>query len=206
LRALSAEELARRSQQGCRASFAELVERYAVPLRQFLHHQTNHVHDAEDLVQDTFVRAYGNIDRYRSSYKFSTWLFTIARRLAISRLRSLRRPQVVAEAVSADPGPREAMAQRETKRGLWDAARGLSANQYWVLRLRYAEDLSIKEIAQVMGKSQVSVRVLLCRARTRLARKLQDVAAEAGHKGPARRAGEKVSSKDALPFMKVEGI
>ena len=106
LRALSAEELARRSQQGCRASFAELVERYAVPLRQFLHHQTNHLHDAEDLVQDTFVRAYGNIDRYRSSYKFSTWLFTIARRLASSRFRSLRRPQMVAEAVSADPEPR----------------------------------------------------------------------------------------------------
>lgn len=203
---MSAEELARRSQQGCRASFAELVERYAVPLLRFLHHQTNHVHDAEDLVQDTFVRAYGNIDRYRSSYKFSTWLFTIARRLASSRFRSLRRPQVVAETASADPGPHEAMAQREAKRSLWDAARGLSANQYRVLRLRYAEDMSIKEIAQVMGKSQVSVKVLLCRARTQLAQKLENVAPEAGLKGPARRTGEKVSSKDALPFMKVEGV
>jgi hypothetical protein len=66
--------------------------------------------------------------------------------------------------------------------------------------------MSIKEIAQVMGKSQVSVKVLLCRARMHLARKLQDVAAEAGPKGPAWRAGEKVSSKDALPFMKVEGV
>ena len=203
---MSAEELARRSQQGCRASFAELVERYAVPLLRFLHHQTNHLHDAEDLVQDTFVWAYGNIDRYRSSYKFSTWLFTIARRLASSRLRSLRRPQAVAEAVSADPEPREVMAQQETRLGLWDAAGGLSPNQYRVLRLRYAEDMSIKEIAQVMGKSQVSVKVLLCRARTHLARKLQDVAAEAGPKGPARRAGEKVSSKDAVSFVKVEGV
>ena len=71
------------------------------------------------------------------------------------------------------------MAQRETKRSLWDAARGLSANQHRVLRLRYAEDMSIKEIAQVVGKSQVSVKVLLCRARTHLARKLENVAPEA---------------------------
>ncbi len=58
LRALSAEELARRSQQGCRASFAELVERYGIGLFKFLCYKTNNLQDAEGLVQEAFVRAY----------------------------------------------------------------------------------------------------------------------------------------------------
>ena len=177
LLALSAEDLARRSQQGCRASFAELVERYGTRLLRFLRRRTNSLHDAEDLVQDTFVRAYTNIDGYRSTYKFSTWLFTIARNLASSRLRRRYRSEPVSQARTTEPGPHEQMTQGETRQNLWAAARTLSANQYEALWLRYAEDMPIKEIAQVMGKSQVSVKVTLCRARTRLAEKLQDVAA-----------------------------
>lgn len=179
LRALSAEDLARRSQQGCRASFAELVERYGTRLLRFLRRRTSNLHDAEDLVQDTFVRAYTNINGYRSTYKFSTWLFTIARNLACSRLRRQHRSRTVSDVttVAPGPGPHEEITQGETRQSLWATAQTLSANQYEALWLRYAEDMPIKDIAQVMGKSQVSVKVTLCRARTRLAGKLQDIAA-----------------------------
>lgn len=199
LRALSAEDLARRSQRGCRASFAELVERYGTRLLRFLRSRTSNLHDAEDLVQDTFVRAYTNIDGYRSTYKFSTWLFTIARNLACSRLR---RPalsgRTVLEARTVEAGPREQLAQKETRQSLWAAAQTLSPIQYEALWLRYAEDMPIKEIAKVMGKSQVSVKVALCRARMRLAEKLQDIAA-------ARNGSGKASLKETLALMKVEG-
>jgi len=198
LQALSAEDLARRSQQGCRASFAELVERYAIRLLRFLHRQTNNLHDAEDLVQDTFVRAYANIDRYRSTYKFSTWLFTIARNLACSRLRRQHRSKPVLQAKPVGPGPREKIVQKETRQSLWATAQTLSANQYDALWLRYAEDMPIKEIAEVMGKSQVSVKVTLCRARTRLAERLQIIAAAGKPSG-------KASLKETLAFIKVEG-
>lgn len=198
LRALTAEELARRSQQGCHASFAELVERYGIRLLRFLRHQTNNLHDAEDLVQDTFVRAYANISRYRSSYKFSTWLFTIARNLACSRLRRQQCSKPVLEARTGEPGPREKITQKETRQSLWAVAQTLSANQYEALWLRYAEDMPIKEIAKVMGKSQVSVKVTLCRARKRLAQKLQDIAA-------AGKTSGKASLKETLALMKVEG-
>ena len=137
LQALSAEELARRSQEGCRASFAELAGRYGIRLLRFLRHQTYNLHDAEDLVQDTLVRAYANIERYRSTYKFSTWLFTIARHLACSRLRRQRRAKPFLEAKASEPGPREEIARRETRQNLWAAAGGtLSANQYQVLSSR----------------------------------------------------------------------
>jgi RNA polymerase sigma-70 factor (ECF subfamily) len=204
LRTLSAEELALRSQQGCQKSFAELVERYGVRLYQFLHNKTDNVQDAEDLVQDTVVRAYRNIHRYRDSWKFSTWLFTIAARLASSRYRSLQRRQTMAEVESAPAerlcrvGPADAAAQQEKQEGLWAVAKGLSRNQYEALWLRYAEDMSIKEIAKVLRKTQVSVRVLLYRARMNLAERLRNMAAE-------EEAVDRASQNEKLPIMKVEG-
>ena len=68
------EELARRAQLGCTDSFEELVRRFQVPLLRFLGRRTSAV-DAEDLLQDTFVRAYQNLQRYRSAWRFRTWLF-----------------------------------------------------------------------------------------------------------------------------------
>jgi RNA polymerase sigma-70 factor (ECF subfamily) len=198
LGSLSSEELARRSGCGCRACFGELVSRHSARLYQFLQHRTSNAHDAEDLVQDTFVRAFENIGRYRSSYCFSTWLFAIARRLASSRLRSLRRSQSVVEMNSGVPEPGDLLAQQETRQSLWAAARGLPPNQYQVLRLRYAEDMSIKQITKVMGKSQVNVKVLLYRARVRLAERLRKTTTEG-------QTQERVSSKETLAFMKAEG-
>lgn len=197
-RALSDEELAWRSQQGCEACFTELVRRYATRLFQFLRHKTNSVHDAEDLVQDTFVRAYSNIHRYRSSWQFSTWIFTIAARLASSHYRRFRRTQAVPEIQCSDSEPEQIVARREAQQSLWAEARGLTPNQYRVLRLKYAEDMSIKQIAKVMGKSQVAIKVLLYRARASLAEKLQNLAARD-------RQTDRALSKKTLSFMKAEG-
>jgi len=197
LRALSAEELARQAKQGCEASFAELAERYRERLFHFLHHKTGSVQDAEDLVQDTFVKAYQNIHRYNGSWKFSTWLFTIARRLASSHYRSLRCSQSV-EVESGRAEPKEMATREEAQQGLWAIARGLSKNQYQALRLRYAEDMSIKEIAQVLRKSQVNVKVILYRARVNMAERLRNTAVED-------EAADKMSSKERVSFMKVEG-
>ena len=198
LRALSAEELARQVQQGCQDSFAELVERYGNRLLQFLRNKTGSIQDAEDLVQDTFVKAYQNIHRYRDSCKFSTWLFTIAKRLSISRYRSRRylRPagkleSEVAESVDAPAGEQIGSA-------LWATARNLTENQYQALWLKYAQDMSIKEISAVMGKTQVNVKVLLYRARLNLAKKLQALAA-------ADEAAKKTSQKQTPSLMKFEG-
>ena len=83
LEVLSSEELACRAQAGSLPSFAKLVERYQGRLYNFLLRRVGHADDAEDLAQDTFVRAWERIDRYRTTWRFSTWLFTIGSRLAI---------------------------------------------------------------------------------------------------------------------------
>jgi len=168
----SAEELALRSQQGCKASFAELVERYGPRLLAYMQQKTGNVEDAEDLVQDTFVKAYRNIHRYQSTFRFSTWLFTIATRLTNSHYRSQRSPPIAFEAQLDDREPDAAAVEHESRQGLWALARTLSDNQYQALWLKYVEDMSIKEIAKVMSRTQVSVKVLLYRARMNLAQQL----------------------------------
>ena len=175
LRASSSEELAWQSKEGCRASFGQLVERYSPRLLYFLSRRTSSIQDAEDLVQDTFVRAFENIHRYRKTWRFSTWLFTIASRLAASHYRRKQAAGELSRAGSNEPTcPSTILLRREQRLSLWAQAMELSENQYQVLWLKYAEDMSVKEIAKVMGKSQISVKVLLYRAREGLARRLQD--------------------------------
>jgi len=198
LRALSAEELARRSQQGCRESFAELVERYGISLLKFLRYKTNNLQDAEDLVQEAFVRAYENIHRYKDSCKFSTWLFTIAARLAYSHFRRSRSCRTLGEIESEDLQPGQMIVEQESHECLWAMARDLSKNQYQALWLKYAQDMSIKEIAMVLRKSQVNVKVLLYRARINMAKRLQNADVE-------NEVQVHTSSKEILSFMKVEG-
>ena len=198
LQALTAEELARRSQGGCPAAFAELVERYGTRLFKFLRYKTNSPHDTEDLVQDTFVKAYENIHRYKDTWKFSTWLFTIATRLAYSHFRRSRSFQTVGRIESSAPEPGQMIVEKETQQSLWALARGLSMNQYQALWLKYGQDMSIKEIATVLRKSQVNVKVLLYRARINLAKRLQNVDVE-------NEVQVHTSSKEILSYMKVEG-
>ncbi len=173
LRALNCEQLAWRSQQGSQAAFAELVNRYGSRLQQFLSHRMPTVQDAEDLVQDTFVRAYENIHLYNARWKFSTWLFTIARRLASSHYRRPRPLPVTAEIPNTAADPADLAVAREDSRNIWTLAGTLPENQFRALWLRYVEQMSIRQIARVLGKSQVSAKVLLYRARVNLGDRLK---------------------------------
>lgn len=197
LRDLTTEELALRSQSGCKASFTELVRRYDGRLHRFLRIKTGNTHDAEDLVQDTFVKAYNNIDRYRNSWAFSTWLFTIARRLAASHYRKLKRGSCCMQQSPAVAEPDDSLQERETQDALWAAARRLSANQYQALHLRYCEGFSTKDIAHIMGKTTVNVKVLLYRARNRLAADLDGAAVV--------ERGARAGKKDKLQTRRSEG-
>ena len=166
--------LVSRAQSGSLPCFAELVKRFEGRLFNFLRRRTGSTHDAEDLVQDAFVRAWQRIDQYDARWQFSTWLFTIAHRLAITHGRRRQREVTWAEGsdvptVERDD-PARAVDDREQCGLLWDTAdRILSESQRMVLWLRYAEELSNKEIARVLGRSQISVRVTLFRAREALA-------------------------------------
>jgi len=162
------------AQRGCAESFGELVGRCAPGLLAFLHHRTGSLDDAEDLVQDTFVRAYLKLHLFDGRARFTTWLYTIARNLATDRCR--KRPPLSmshAELVSPQPGPEEILERSQLRTNLWSVARTLPVAQYEALWLRYAQDMPVKDIARVMSRTGVGVKVLLHRARINMAKKLR---------------------------------
>jgi RNA polymerase sigma-70 factor (ECF subfamily) len=168
--------------RGCNACFEELVRRLQSSLFHFLIRRTGSRHDAEDLVQETFLVAYRNLGRYQSSWRFSTWLFTIASRLAASAKRR-RRPDARAGRKvphSGDSGPLASAQENELRSTLWDAARQiLDPDSFTALWLSYVESMPADEIGRVLGRNANAVRILLHRARARLARRL-DQAENAG--------------------------
>lgn len=159
------EQLAQRARDGCLESFEELVRRHEGRLRQFLHQRTACREEAKDLTQETFVRAWRNIRRYNPRHRFATWLFTIARRQAINHWRSRPAPTAELEDTHAVPPP----APTETA-DLWRVARSvLSEKQFTALWLKYAEELSVRDIARAMQLTGIHVKVLLHRGRRQLA-------------------------------------
>ena len=175
---LSDEELVARAQTGSRRCFDQLVHRYSHRLFYFLRPKVPNDEDTEDLVQETFLKAFRNIDRFDLSYRFSTWLYTTATRLAISFYRKKRISESSLLLNASSPDPQEEMIREEDARNLWNIARTLQANQFQALWLRYIEELSLKEIAVVMKKNQVHIRVLLHRARLNLTKQLSPSASK----------------------------
>ena len=157
------QELATSASKGCEVAFEALVARYSVPLLKFASTKTSSFQDAEDAVQETFLRLFENIASYDSSKSLKSWLFTICYRIVISNHRR-KKPQ---ELLDCDVKNIASKSQEENE-WLWDCARQLGDDSFMVLWLRYKQQMTVAEISQVLGKSSVVVRVLLHRSRKKL--------------------------------------
>jgi RNA polymerase sigma-70 factor (ECF subfamily) len=131
---------------------------------------TRHHQDAEDLTQQTFVRAFHHLDRFDTRRPLINWLLTIARNAALNHFRSAKRwEEIPEETPAAGPTPASAAEERDQTANLWDRARAiLSRRQFEVLWLRFGEGLSTGETAQLVGLTQTHVKVLIFRARKSL--------------------------------------
>lgn len=160
-----------------RATFAALVEEHQDRLRGFLYRYTRNRQDAEDLTQDTFVKAYRNIHRYDSKYSFSTWLYTIARRTAYNHFRDTKPTEPIEFEVvaSKEEAPDEEAVQGDERAWVWEATKKLKPDFREALTLKYIEDMSVEEIARIMGKTQTNVKIILFRARNQLKRMQKQV-------------------------------
>jgi len=167
-------ELARESQAGSLPAFEELVYRYEARIYGFLLKSCGNQTDARELTQDTFVRAFQAVLQFDVRREFAPWLFTIARRKLVDRIRL--RKTVSDEPIPDSPDfmdPAEALARIEDSENLWaKAQRKLPAIQFQALWLRYAEDMEMTQIAQVLRRTRTHVKVLLFRARAALAKEL----------------------------------
>lgn len=167
--------LMRAARGGDERAFADLVRRHAGPLHRYLVATGLPAHDADDVVQESFIRAHRALAAFDERWAVSTWLYTIAHRLRINRqTRARRHPPL--EAV---PEPHAAPdSAREPGRGddapVWELARRvLTERQAHALWLRYGEALEPREIGRVLGTSALNARVILHRARAALARHLR---------------------------------
>ena len=168
-------------------AFEELMRRYQRPLVGFLMRLTGNLDVAQDLAEETFVRVWQSAPRYRPSAKFTTWLFTIASRLATDHSRRARvRRSVPLDVPAADDGraPAETLADADPSAdqqlsGAQDAALVRAAVQELPLEQRTAlalcefENLSYAEAAQAMGCTVKSVELRIYRAKQTLREKLR---------------------------------
>jgi RNA polymerase sigma-70 factor (ECF subfamily) len=139
-----------------------LVERHAAALARFAS-SVGARGEVDEVVQDTFVRAFASIDGFRGESSLRTWLFTIARRLLLDRRRSERRRGEQVEVhegdVSTDYDALDAVVAEETQHRLRAAMERLTPTQREVFSLRVGEGMSYKEIADSVGTTEGAARV-----------------------------------------------
>jgi len=163
--------LATRARDGDRASFQTLADRYAQRVFAFAHARLRNTHDAEEVVQETFLRAFGALDRFQPQRSFATWLFTIAHRETVTVLR--RRAKEARDREQARREPDSSPAPVSRGSNIWTlAAQVLDDDAFAALYLRYVEDCSPRHIARILGRPGSWTRVALHRARARLSEEL----------------------------------
>lgn len=155
-------DLIARWRRGDERAASELVARHAQALARFAASFGAH-EEIDDLVQDTFIRAFQSLDSFRAESSFRTWLFTIERRLLLDRRRAeKRRPsrvEVQEDDASTEYDALDAMVAGESANRVREAMTTLSPTQREVFALRVAQGLSYKEIAELVGTTEGAARV-----------------------------------------------
>lgn len=168
-------QLVARALRGDADAYRHIVDEYKERLYAFVWRIVRNHHEAEDLCQSAFVRAFESLGQYSPKYAFSTWLYTIAYRLCLNGLRKKRffSGDVDFENVSgADADVSSDLVSSEAaahlRKEIWYAVDELSSPQRTAVVLFYQESQSCQQIADIMGIPAVTVKSHLHRARQRL--------------------------------------
>lgn len=155
--------------------FSVLLDRYSRPLYSLIVQIVGCPEDAEELLQDVFLKAYRNLSGYKRESKLSTWLYRIAYNVAISATRKKKQEFLYIEESTINNVPDEKAhevidlaADEEQIKCLVRAIDHLSAEEKALITLFYYEDKSIEEIGEVMKLSVSNVKVKLHRTRKKL--------------------------------------
>lgn len=165
-----------RAQTGDETAFAELVRRYQHRIVQFCYRMTGSAQDAEDLAQESFIRLYRHLHRLTPQAKFSTYLYGIARNLALNAVRDTgRRAQTIApppdnarDIRSGDRHPDELAHLKEMDAMIRGGLEALSPAHREILVLREFNGLDYDAIARILRCRKGTVRSRLARAREQL--------------------------------------
>ena len=173
--ALADSELVQSALAGRESGFEELVRRYQRPIAAYVYRMVGDYDAALDLTQEVFIKVYNSLSRYRSEYKFSTWIYKIAHNAAIDHLRRYtareqtffsdadERTEIVIESRLMTP---EQESERNERCSEIETVVQLLPHAYReLIVLRHSHDLSYDEIAEVTGLPLGTVKNRLFRAR-----------------------------------------
>jgi len=167
---------------GDRVEFSRLVDTYSANIYRLALKMLSQPQDAEDVLQETFFKAYRGLKNFDGRARLSTWLFRIATNEALMLLRK-HKPDIVSidEPIETEDGEQEPvqivdwcclpegeMMSKEARQHLSEAAERLPHTLRVVFLLRDIEDLSTQETAEVLGLTETAVKTRLSRARMRL--------------------------------------
>ena len=178
--------LVERARGGDDAAFADLVTQYERKVFRLARNITQNDEDAEDVLQDAFLKAYTHLDRFHGDSKFYTWVVRIAVNEALMKLRKRRGDKVVSldeeiefgedsvtrEIAVWDGNPEQKYSQEELRKLLDEAIESLKPTFRTVFQLRDVEELSTEETAEALGLSVPAVKSRLLRARLQLRERL----------------------------------
>ncbi len=186
LNGIEESQLVAQSREGDTGAFSELVRRYEGKIFRLAQHVTQNREDAEDVLQETFLKAYEHLDQFKGDSKFYTWVVRIAVNQALMKLRRRKTDKSVSldetidtgedtvtrEVATWDEDPEERFSREELNGILDDAIDSLEPLYRSVFVLRDVEELSTEETAQALGLSIPAVKSRLLRARLQLREKL----------------------------------
>ncbi len=180
------QSLVQKSRTGDDRAFSELVARYERKIFRLAKHITQNDEDAEDVLQETFLKAYGHLGEFQGASKFYTWIVRIAVNESLMKLRKRKSDRTVSLDESIDTGeetvvrevavwednPEQRYSQEELREILDKAVDSLRPTFRTVFLLRDVEELSTEETAAVLNLSVPAVKSRLLRARLQLREKL----------------------------------
>lgn len=174
--------------KGDQEAFEGIVDLFKDKIYRHCYRMVGNGHEAEDLAQETFLRAYRNISKYNNEFKFSTWIFRIATNLCIDRLRK-KKPDYYLDAEvpgtdgatmysqlsSEEPLPEEVVTENERWNELQEEIMKLPEKYRTAIVLKYVEDLSLEEISHIMDIPVPTVKTRIHRGRETLKKVFQMV-------------------------------
>jgi RNA polymerase sigma-70 factor (ECF subfamily) len=161
-------------------AFRVLVEQHSRAVFRLAYRMTGNQQDAEDMVQETFLRAYRQIGRFDSRSTFSTWLCRIATNCSLDLLRTRQRRRefdgaAAPSPVADEPAPDRLVLSQQVQQKVAAALAELSPAERAAFVLRHFEGVSIGEISQVLGRPNGATRHSVFRAVQKLRRALECV-------------------------------
>jgi RNA polymerase sigma-70 factor (ECF subfamily) len=178
--------LAKLARGGDRAAFEELVQLFKDKIFHLAYRMLGNRQEAEDAVQETFLRVYLNLNRYDETQKFSTWIFRIGTNLCIDRLRK-KKPNYSLDAelpegeggdwyamlASEEASPEEQVIVSETQQHIRHSIEAMPDKYKAVVVLRYLQDMSLQEIGEVLDMPVTTIKTRLHRGREFLRQQLE---------------------------------